>query len=64
MKFTMSWLQDHLETEASVEDICAALTDLGLEVEGVENPGDALRDFRIGVVASCEQHPDADRLRV
>ena len=64
MKFTMSWLRDHLETDASVEDICDALTDLGLEVEAVENPSDALRDFRIGFVRSCEKHPDADRLQV
>ncbi|MEE9428979.1 MAG: phenylalanine--tRNA ligase subunit beta [Paracoccaceae bacterium] len=64
MKFTMSWLRDHLETDASVDDICEVLTDVGLEVEGVENPVDALKDFRIGYVKSAEQHPDADRLRV
>ena len=64
MKFTLSWLKDHLETEASVDDICYALTDLGLEVEGVENPMDRLGDFTIGYVKSAEKHPDADKLRV
>ena len=64
MKFTLSWLKDHLETEASVEDICETLTDLGLEVEGVEDRGAKLRDFTIGYVKSAEKHPDADRLNV
>ena len=64
MKFTLSWLKDHLETEASVDEITEALTDLGLEVEEVINPLDALRDFTIGKVKKAEKHPDADRLRV
>ncbi|MEP5728951.1 MAG: phenylalanine--tRNA ligase subunit beta [Sulfitobacter sp.] len=64
MKFTLSWLKDHLETDASVEEICETLTDLGLEVEGVEDRGAKLRDFTIGFVKSAEKHPDADRLRV
>lgn len=64
MKFTLSWLKEHLETDASLDDILYALTDLGLEVEGVENPADALKDFTLGFVKSAQQHPDADRLRV
>jgi len=64
MKFTLSWLKDHLETDASVEEICETLTDLGLEVEGVEDRGARLRDFTIGLVKSAEKHPDADRLNV
>jgi phenylalanyl-tRNA synthetase beta chain len=64
MKFTLSWLKRHLETEAPVDEIASALTDLGLEVEGVEDRGAALRDFRIGRVVSAEKHPDADRLKV
>ena len=64
MKFTLSWLQDHLETTASVAEISEALTDLGLEVEGIENPAERLADFTIGKVIHAEQHPDADRLRV
>ncbi|MCL4109710.1 UNVERIFIED_CONTAM: hypothetical protein GTU68_018437 [Idotea baltica] len=64
MKFTLSWLKDHLETQASLDDILYALTDLGLEVEGVENPSDRLKDFTIGKVKEAEKHPDADKLRV
>ncbi|MFV1463151.1 MULTISPECIES: phenylalanine--tRNA ligase subunit beta [unclassified Phaeobacter] len=64
MKFTLSWLKDHLDTEASVEDITETLTDLGLEVEGVSNPADRLKDFTLGYVKHAEKHPDADKLRV
>ena len=64
MKFTLSWLKDHLETEASLDEILYTLTDLGLEVEGVSNPADALKDFTLGFVKSAEKHPDADRLNV
>jgi len=64
MKFTLSWLKDHLETEAPIDDILYALTDLGLEVEGVEDRGAKLADFAIGKIMSAEKHPDADRLRV
>ena len=64
MKFTLSWLKRHLETDASVDDIIYALTDLGLEVEGVENPGEKLRDFTIAKVIHAEKHPDADKLKV
>jgi phenylalanyl-tRNA synthetase beta chain len=64
MKFTLSWLKDHLDTTASVDEICETLTDLGLEVEGVEDRGAKLRDFTIGYVKSAEKHPDADRLNV
>ena len=64
MKFTLSWLKEHLETDAALDDILYALTDLGLEVEEVSNPVDRLSDFRIGKVIAAEQHPDADKLRV
>ena len=64
MKFTLSWLKKHLETEASLDDILYALTDLGLEVEEVSNPADKLKSFTLAKVQSAEQHPDADRLRV
>ena len=64
MKFTLSWLKDHLETTASLDEITYALTDLGLEVEGVEDRGARLREFTLGYVQSAEKHPDADRLRV
>ncbi len=64
MKFTLSWLKTHLETDASLDDILYALTDLGLEVEGVEDPAKALSDFKIAKITHAEQHPDADKLRV
>ncbi|MEN8842079.1 MAG: YtpR family tRNA-binding protein, partial [Octadecabacter sp.] len=64
MKFTLSWLKSHLDTDASVDEICDTLTDLGLEVEGVENPAAKLSDFVIGKVTAAEKHPDADKLRV
>jgi phenylalanyl-tRNA synthetase beta chain len=64
MKFTLSWLKDHLDTDASVEEIAETLTDLGLEVEEIVNPADALKGFTLAKVIGAEQHPDADRLRV
>jgi phenylalanyl-tRNA synthetase beta chain len=64
MKFTLSWLKEHLETDARLEQILEALTDLGLEVEDVTNPAERLAEFTIGRVIAAEQHPDADRLRV
>ncbi|MHA6264643.1 phenylalanine--tRNA ligase subunit beta [Arenibacterium sp. CAU 1754] len=64
MKFTLSWLKDHLDTQANLEEILEALTDLGLEVEEVSNPADKLSAFTLAKVKHAEQHPDADRLRV
>ncbi len=64
MKFTLSWLKDHLETTASLDDILYALTDLGLEVEEVVNPVAKLAPFTLARVLEAVQHPDADRLRV
>ncbi len=64
MKFTLSWLKNHLETDASVAEIEYALTDLGLEVEGIENPAERLADFKIGKVLSAAKHPDADKLHI
>lgn len=64
MKFTLSWLKDHLETDASLDQITDALTALGLEVEGVDDPAAALSGFVVGHVVEAVQHPDADRLRV
>ena len=64
MKFTLSWLKDHLETSASLDEILTALTDLGHEVEGVEDPAARLGAFRICRVIEAVQHPNADRLRV
>jgi phenylalanyl-tRNA synthetase beta chain len=63
MKFPLSWLKTHLQTEASVDEIAAALTNIGLELEGVENRGAALAPFVIAHVVEAVQHPNADRLR-
>src|SRR5690606_12752325 len=64
MKFTLSWLKDHLETEATLDEITYALTDLGLEVEEVVDRAARLRPFTLAKVLHAEQHPDADKLRV
>ncbi|MBF9044502.1 phenylalanine--tRNA ligase subunit beta [Rhodobacterales bacterium HKCCE4037] len=64
MKFTLSWLKDHLDTEATLDEILYALTDLGLEVEEVEDRAARLKDFTIAKVKSAEKHPDADKLKV
>ncbi|MEM6307055.1 MAG: phenylalanine--tRNA ligase subunit beta, partial [Pseudomonadota bacterium] len=64
MKFTLSWLRSHLDTDATVDQIADALTDLGLEVEDIVNPINRLGAFTIGKVTAAEKHPDADKLRV
>ncbi len=64
MKFTLSWLKEHLETEATAEEIGEALTDLGLELEALEDPATRLGAFTICRVIEAVQHPDADRLRL
>lgn len=64
MKLTLSWLRDHLDTTATVDQITDALTDLGLEVESVSDPAARLAPFTLARVLHAEQHPDADRLRV
>ncbi|MCK5547054.1 MAG: hypothetical protein KAI27_06740, partial [Rhodospirillaceae bacterium] len=61
MKFTLSWLKDHLETDASLEDIAKRLTMLGLEVESVSDRAAGLESFVVGEVTVAEKHPDADK---
>jgi len=63
MKFSLSWLRDHLETTASLQEITDTLTRVGLELEGVHDPAAALATFRIAHVVEAVQHPNADRLR-
>ncbi|QDZ02147.1 phenylalanine--tRNA ligase subunit beta [Nitratireductor mangrovi] len=63
MKFTLSWLKDHLETEASLDEIVERLTMIGLEVESVDDKA-ALKPFVIARVLTAEKHPDADKLKV
>ncbi|MBZ9935837.1 phenylalanine--tRNA ligase subunit beta [Mesorhizobium sp. BR1-1-16] len=64
MKFTLSWLKEHLATDASLEAVGEALTRVGLEVEEIEDKAKALGAFTIASVVSAEPHPNADRLRV
>ncbi len=64
MKFTLSWLKEHLETDASLDQIVDTLTMIGLEVEGVEDKAKALAPFTVAAVISAEKHPNADKLRV
>lgn len=64
MKFTLSWLKDHLETDASPVEIGRKLTELGLELEGIENPAEKLKPLKIAHVIEAVTHPNADKLRV
>ena len=64
MKFTLSWLKTHLNTDADLPTILKGLTNIGLEVEGVENPAEKLGAFRIAKVLTAERHPQADKLQV
>jgi len=64
MKFPLSWLKDHLETDADAATIAEKLTSIGLEVEAVEDASARLKDFIVGYVISAEKHPNADRLKL
>ena len=64
MKFTLDWLKDHLETEKDLDTIVDTLTNIGLEIESVEDKSKTFNDFTVAEVIKAEQHPDADRLRV
>lgn len=64
MKFTLSWLKTHLTTDADLPTILKGLTNIGLEVEGVENPAEKLAPFRIAKVLTADPHPQADKLQV
>ena len=63
MKFTLSWLKTHLQTDATLDQITDTLTQIGLELEGVENRGAAIASFRVAHVIEAVPHPNADRLR-
>ena len=64
MKFTLSWLKEHLDTSADAETVAETLTRIGLEVESVDNPAEALKPFVIARVLTAERHPQADKLQV
>ena len=64
MKFTLDWLKQHLDTDASIDVIAEKLTDVGLEIEAVTDRGVALKDIRVAHIIEAGQHPDADRLKL
>ena len=64
MKFTLSWLKEHLDTTATVDQVVTAMTMAGLEVEHVEDPGAKLVAFSVARIVDAVQHPNADKLRV
>jgi phenylalanyl-tRNA synthetase beta chain len=64
MKFTYAWLKEHLDTDASVEEIAKTLTRIGLEVEAIFDPATKLAPFRVAQVLKCEKHPNGDKLQV
>ena len=64
MKFTLNWLKTHLNTDADLSAILKGLTNIGLEVEGVESPAEKLGAFRIARVLTADPHPQADKLQV
>jgi phenylalanyl-tRNA synthetase beta chain len=64
MKFTLSWLEHHLETDAKLDEIVATLTRIGLEVERVHDPTASLKGFVVATIIEAKPHPNADRLRV
>lgn len=64
MKLTLTWLKEHLDTDADIDEIVEAMTLAGLEVEEVENPAERLAAFSIAKVKTAEKHPDADKLKV
>ena len=64
MKFSLSWLKEHLDTQATIDEVAERLTQIGLEVEGIDNPAEKLAAFRIAKVLSAAPHPQADKLQV
>src|SRR5271163_1478118 len=64
MKFTLSWLKQHLDTDVTVAEVASAMTMAGLEVEHVADPAAKLAAFSVAKIVEAVQHPNADRLRV
>src|SRR6476660_4795803 len=64
MKFSLDWLKEHLETSASASEVADKLTAIGLEVEEIVNPAEALAPFRVAKVLTAEKHPQADKLQL
>ena len=64
MKFSLSWLKTHLDTQAGINEVADACNRIGLEVEGIENPAERLKGFVVAKVLTAEQHPQADKLQL
>ena len=64
MKFSLSWLKAHLDTQATIQDVADTLNRIGLEVEGIENPAERLKGFTVAKVLTADRHPQADKLQV
>ena len=64
MKFTLSWLKDHLDTEATLDEISTKLSAIGIEVEGIEDPAARLGAFTVARIVEAKRHPNADKLQV
>ncbi len=64
MKFTLDWLKDHLDTSADLKTISDTLTNIGLEIENIQDKSDDFKDFSVAKVIKVEKHPDADKLKV
>lgn len=64
MKFTLAWLKEHLETDATLHEITEGMTRIGLEVEEVINPAEVYAPFKVAYVKEAKPHPDADKLSV
>ncbi|MGD0141541.1 MAG: phenylalanine--tRNA ligase subunit beta [Rhizomicrobium sp.] len=64
MKFTLSWLKEHLDTDADARTVAETMTRIGLEVEAIEDKGAGLREFVVAHVVSAEKHPNADKLKL
>ena len=64
MKFTLSWLKEHLDTTHDIKDLCSTLTNIGLEVESVVDRSEELKPFTVAKVLNASKHPDADKLKV
>ncbi|MGX6648914.1 phenylalanine--tRNA ligase subunit beta [Maricaulaceae bacterium MS644] len=64
MKFTLSWLHEHLDTDLAIDDLAEAMTMAGLEIEEIDNPAEKLSAFTVAHVKAAQPHPDADRLRI
>lgn len=64
MKFSLSWLKAYLDTDASVDQIAASFNAIGLEVEGIEDPAEKLKGFRVAKILTADRHPNADKLQV